>query len=107
MEVEESGPEMCLTYKGPVRPSRLLYQPRSEGHGPLMSHPTLPGGSQANLSVSSVPQVLRLPHTFAQVVFRRRDKILGSLGLVAQASKPSYSRGGVMKTTDSRLARTT
>lgn len=74
---------MELTYKGPVRPSRLFYQPWMEGHSPLMSYPTLPDGSQAIFSVSSVPRVLILSHTFAQVVLLRRDKILGALGLVA------------------------
>lgn len=83
---------MELTYKGPVRPSRLFYQPWREGHSPLMSHPTLPDGSQARLSVSRVPRVLILSLTFTQVVFLRRDQIPGALGLVAQACKFSYSR---------------
>lgn len=81
---------MELTYKGPVRPSRLFDQLWREGRSPLMSHPTLPDGSQASLSVSSVPRVPILSHTFAQVVFLRRDEIAGSLGLVAQACKFSY-----------------
>lgn len=97
----ESGSEMWLTYKSPVRPSKLLYQ-----HGPQC--PTLPDCSEASLLSPACPRrhtASRFSYSrpFAQVIPLRRNKILRARGLVAPAYNPSYSRGQVMKITNSSL----
>lgn len=95
----ESGSEMWLTYKSPVRSSKLHYQPWREGQGPSMFHHTLPECSQASLLNPACPRL----HTTSMFSYLP-TLCTGCSSEKEQDTQGSGPGGQVTKITNSSLA---